>query len=50
MTVSFAAPLALARAPGHHEGDDVGRGQVPKVQGEAIGQEPALKKERTAST
>src|SRR5271166_1921073 len=37
--------MALMRAATHHKGDDVGRGQVPKVQGEAIGQGPALKKE-----
>jgi hypothetical protein len=36
--------MALMRAATHHEGDDVSRAQVRKVQGEAIGQGPALKK------
>jgi hypothetical protein len=37
--------MALMGAATYHKGDDVGRGQVPKVQGEAIGDCPALKKE-----
>ena len=37
--------MALTGAATHHEGNDVGRGQLPKVQGEAIGQDPAAKKE-----
>ena len=38
VTVSFAAPRALMRAAGHHEGGDVGqRSGLPEVQIEAVG-------------
>jgi hypothetical protein len=39
----FRSAMALMGAATHHKGNDIGRSQAPKIQGETSGQGPGVK-------